>query len=167
MSKNQFIEQVIQEQEYILNRFKFVQSHFPDAQVQQNYIPARFKSKSVNLQYTDIEFAISTSEIWVIPYHKLIFNYNNKEETIMVHAIPSKSKLAYIDHEWVGESNARTLERVIRFSKLAFNLKTSKFNDHMMNECRTNILQFIKNNPESKLDDSNLEERLKRLIIFT
>jgi hypothetical protein len=67
----------------------------------------------------------------------------------------------------VGESNARTVTRVIRFSKLAFNLKTSKFNDQMMNECRTNILQFIKNNPESKLDDSNLEDRLKKLIIFT
>jgi hypothetical protein len=85
----------------------------------------------------------------------------------MVHAIPSKSKLAYIDHEWVGESNTCTLTRVIRFSKLSFNLKTSKFNDQMMNECRTNILEFIKNNPESKLDDSNLEDRLKKLIIFT
>lgn len=167
MPKNQFIEQVIQEQEYTLSRLKFVQSHFPDAQVQQNYIPAVFKSKSVNLHYTDIEFAVHSSEVWVIPYHKLIFNYKDKEEVIMVHAAPSRSLLAYIDREWIGEHNARTVERVIRFSKLAFNLKTSKFNDQMINECRTHILEFIKNNPESRLDDSNLEDRLKKLLIFT
>lgn len=167
MNKNQSIEQVIKEQEYILDRFKFVQSHFPDAQVQQNYIPAAFKSKSVNIQYSDIEFVTCPTEIIIIPYHKLIFRYNDEEEIIKVHAIPTKSKLAYIDHEWADKNEIKILTRVIRFSKLAFNLKTSKFNEQMMNECRTNILGFIKNNSDCKLDDSNLEDRLKKLLIFT
>lgn len=163
MSKNSPIDQCIKEHDYILNRLKFVQSHFPDAQVQENYIPAFFKSKMVGLHYTDIEIINSTHDVIIIPFHKLLFKYNQEEE-IKIYSIPVKSKLAYIDRQY---NNDNQLTKIIKFSKLSFNLKSSRFSDAMSNDCRLHILQFIKDNPDCKLDDSNLEDRLKKLILFS
>lgn len=165
MSKNKPINQSIKEHDYILTRLKFVQTHFPDAQVQEYYVPAFFKSKMVALHYTDIEVINSTIDVTVMPYHKLLFKYDNQEEEIKIHSIPTKSKLAYIDQQHT--SNGFALEKIIKFSKLSFNLKSSKFNDEMVNDCRIHILQFIRDHSDCKLDDSNLEDRLKKLLIFT
>jgi 6-phosphogluconate dehydrogenase len=55
----------------------------------------------------------------------------------------------------------------MKFSRFVFNLKKHNFREDVFNECRSQILTFIKEHPESILDSTHLEERLKKLLAFT
>lgn len=155
-----FIKDTVHELEYQLARQKAVQDKFPQAKVN---CFSEFQSKIVNQNYTKFEFEIRDKGkgLYVLPYCEVDFTFEGKTEIIKVHSMPKANRLAYV--QW----NIDLKGHVIRFSRLAINLKNNDFREDMLNSCRAEIMSFIKNNPGYKLDDRHLEPRLKRLLVFT
>lgn len=155
-----YIKDTVQELEYQLAKHKVVQAKFPDARV--NCL-SEFQSRAVNRNYSKFEFEYEDKikSLYVLPYSEVEFVYGGKTEIIKVHSIPKANRLLHA--HW----NVDLLSYVIRFSRLAINLKNNEFKEDMLNSCRAEIMSFIKHNPEYKLDDKHLEPRLKRLLIFT
>lgn len=160
MTYSSQLDLAISDIEYSLSKYNLVQSHFPDCKLTR-YYPGyitkdpKFISKSVNQNYNNLKFNATSSELSVIPYTELHFNFKDKCEVVNVYSDPQKFILARIN------------DKKISFTKLSINLKNNNFNDKMLNDCRTNILNFIKSNPSYKIDDNHLEPRLKKLLIFT
>lgn len=170
MARNTPISSVVTEAEYITAKYKFVFEHFPDCKIQKSFnefIASKpvFISKMVNNCYTHLDFIRGYSCLNVIPYCKLDFTHNDKTETITINSSPKRSRLVRVATRRNSETKA--WESIIKFSRLAINLKNNNFDDKMLNECRAHIMTFIKNNPQCKLDNKHLEPRLKKLLIFT
>jgi hypothetical protein len=161
MARTKPLEQSIKELEHTLAKYNAVLKVFPDAKIHETYWPARFSSKAVNLIYTKLEFKRHYNTLRVMPYCEVEFEHNGTSELIVVNTSPKYSRLAYIPWSRKGEN------KVIKFSRVAVNLKNNNFKEDMMNECRVHIMNFIKDNPGYKLDDKHLEPRLKKLLLFT
>lgn len=162
MPKARLITDTVKELEYQLAKQKAVQAEFPNAQV--HYF-AGFQSKLVNLNYTKFSFekrsGYRSQGLYVIPYCEVKFTFDGKTEIVKVHSAPRASRLVYL--QW----NRNLGTYVMRFSRVAFNLKNNEFKDEMLNSCRAEIMGFIKNNGSYKMDDKHLEPRLKKLLVFT
>ena len=152
------ITDAIQQSEKRLIIYKAVCDKFPDTTIKYY----GFASKQVNRLYTDLSFERHYSGLYVCPVYKMIVPINdNEEEIIDIHTSPKTSRLIHI--AWNREQKSR----VIKFSRLAINLKNHNFKDDMLRACRTKIMEFIKDNPKYSLDTKHLEPRLKKLLIFT
>lgn len=155
----------ISELNYELQKLKLVQNNFPDAKYFYNFDhKARAKvlefcSKSINANYTDIEFVKDSHNLYAKPHTNLLFTYNGKEEIIKIYSDPKQNRLAFIKTV-KGKST-------MKFSRFVFNLKKHNFREDLFNSCRTNILNFIKEHPGIKLDSKHLEDRLKKLLVFS
>lgn len=160
MSRHKSLEQTIKNAKRTLARYEAVIKVFPDAQIHETYLPHSFSSKSVNQNYSKLQFETRYSRLTVMPYCEIDFEFEGNTETVIVHSSPKYSRLAYIP--WT-----RNGEKIIRFSRVSINLKNNNFKDEMMNDCRVAIMNFVKNNPGHKLDDKHLEPRLKNLLAFT
>lgn len=158
MARARLISDTVQDIEYQLAKHKAVQAAFPDAKV---HYSAGFQSKLVNQNYTKFEFERRYRGLYVLPYCEVKFDFNGKTEIVKVHSKPKANRLLYL--HW-----SRDLRNyIIKFSRVAFNLKNNEFKDDMLAHCRAEIMLFIKNNPSYKMDDKHLEPRLKKLLIFT
>lgn len=158
MSKSRLVTNSIKELEFELAKQKAVQKEFPNAKI-HHYVG--FRSKDVNQSYTKFEFYNRPYGVWAVPYCEVKLDFDGKTEIIKVHSCPKANRLVYLG--W--DRNLR--DNIIKFSRIAFNIKNNGFKDEMLNSCRAEIMTFIKNNPKYKLDDKHLEPRLKRLLIFT
>lgn len=158
------LSKAIEDDELTLAQYKAILSEFPDAILSEtwsgyrNQVITSFSSKIVNTQYHKLSFEPGYGGIVVAPYCEVKCVHDDIEYVLKVHSIPKSSRLVYI----------RWREKVIRFSRLSFNLKNKEFSikDDMLNECRSQILSFIKDHPGYKLDDKYLEPRLKKLLCF-
>lgn len=157
---SQAIDDLIKNMEYNLARLKTVQAHFPNVKVHGDNT---FSDKNVNRIYTHFRFESTYGTLSVIPYYELPFTFNGKEETIVVFSAPRRSRLAKIG--W--RRDPTTQKKTISFSRLAINMKNNQFKDDMLNSCKAEIMNFIKNNPGHLLDTKHLEPRLKKLLMFT
>jgi len=178
MARNIELKSIIDDAEYISEKYKFVLSHFPDAKLQKHYPgyitkSPTFISKSVNQQYTHLKFDSNICRVNVLPYVKLNFEYKGNTEEIIIHSSPKRSLLAKIatpkskfTKSYILNNKGEYDKRIV-FARLAINLKNNNFDDKMMNDCRTHILKFIQQNPGYKIDDKYLEPRLKKLLAFT
>lgn len=155
-----FIKDAVHELEYQLAKHKAVQAKFPQSKV--NCL-GEFQARIINREYTKFEFAVRDNGkgLYVLPYCEVSFTFEDKTEIIKVHSLPKANRLAYV--QW----NIDLRAHVIKFSRLAINLKNNNFKEDMLNHCRAEIMSFIKNNPGYKLDDRHLEPRLKKLLVFT
>lgn len=158
MAKARFIKDTVKDLELELAKQKAVQAQFPDAKV---HYYAGFQSKQVNQNYTKFDFESRSYGLFVIPYCEVSFDFDGKTEIVKVYSAPKSNRLAYL--QW----NVDLRNYVIKFSRVAINLKNNKFKDDMLNACRAEIMGFIKKNPRYKLDDKHLEPRLKKLLVFT
>lgn len=161
MARTKPLEQSIKETRHTLAKYNAVLAAFPDAKIHETYWPVRFSSKAVNQVYTNLKFEKRYNTLRVMPYCEVEFEFDGKTETVTVNSSPKYSRLAYIPWRRKDE------EKVIKFSRVAINLKNNNFKDDMMNDCRVAIMNFIKDNPGYKLDDKHLEPRLKKLLLFT
>jgi len=158
MARSRSIDDHIKETEYALAKYNAVKAEFPDARV--NYY-MEFTAKSVNKRYSNIGFETRYGGLFVLPYYPVKLEHNGQEELIKVHSSPRANRLVYLQHLY------RENKKVMRFSRLAINLKNNKFKDDMLNACRAEIMKFIAANPGYQLDDKHLEPRLKKLLLFT
>jgi hypothetical protein len=158
MSRARLISATVNELEFELAKQKAVQKEFPNAKV--HYF-AGFQSKDVNQNYTKFDFERRSYGLWVVPYCEVKFEFNGKTEIVKVHSAPKANRLCYLS--W----NRELRGQVLKFSRLAINLKNNQFREDMLNSCRAEIMTFIKTNPGYKMDDKHLEPRLKKLLVFT
>ena len=159
MKKKTSINDLIFDLEKKLALCKFILNQVPDAKV-HNYGHG-FSAKSVNLNYTNFEFIQGYNTIYVVPYLELIFEYNGSSQKVRINSSPRSSRLAYVTYD-LGRKGY-----VLKFSKLAVNLKKNKFKEDMLNDCRIQILNFIKKYPNHTVDYSHLDPKLKKLLCFT
>jgi len=150
----------IQEYEFKLAKLKAVQDAFPNAKT-DFYLD--FHDPSVNQNYTNYSFERSYNGLFVVPYCEVKFTYNNKEEITRVHSIPRRNKLVHLT--WRRDPGSK--KRIMKFARMAINMKNNKFKDDMFNACKAEIMSFIKDNPNYILDTKHLEPRLKKLLLFT
>ena len=160
MSYLKKIDQIIEDTERKLALLHFVKQNVPDVKV-HNGKYCRFTAKSVNSTYNNFDFITTHNGLYVTPYIQLNFEYDGKVEKIKISSSPRTNRLAY--HQY----NYRTKTRTIKFSRLLFNLKNNNFKEDMLNACQIKILDFIKQRPDSKLDQKHLSPRLKKLLLFT
>lgn len=164
----------IEEAEYELQKMKFVLQKYPDAKYfydldyKNKTKTLGFCAKSINTDYTHLEFLKDSHSLYVMPSIRLTFSYNGKEEEIKIFSSPKQNRLAYIMNTSSNMLSKRNKSKsIMKFSRFVFNLKKHNFRDDVFNECRSQILTFIKEHPESILDSTHLEERLKKLLAFT
>lgn len=160
MSRSRLITDTVKELEYTLAKQRAVQAVFPDAKV-HHYLG--FTSKSVNQNYTKFEFQRRSYGLYVLPYAEVDFTWNDTKEVIKIHSSPRANKLVYTS--W--RKSPVNGKRVMKFARVAINMKNNAFKDDMLNACRAEIMNFIKDNPGYHMDDKHLEPRLKKLLIFT
>lgn len=160
MARHKSLTQKIKETQQTLAKYEAVIKAFPDAKIHETYIPNSFSSKEVNQNYTKLKFEAKYGRLIVMPYSEVEFEFEGNIEVAIVHSSPKYNRLAYTP--WT-----RNKEKIIRFSRVAFNFKNNNFKDDMMNDCRVAIMNFIKDNPGHKLDQKHLEPRLKKLLLFT
>lgn len=177
MAKPILLSGRITEAEYVLAKYKTVLEKFPDCIIKGSYYSfidknPNFVSKSVNTEYTNLKFESNSWQLSVYPYCVVPFEFNGNKEEIIVRPSPQKSILARINRKSTYGNPARPYQATstkitIKFARLAFNLKHNAFDDKMLNDCRVNILEFIKSNPGADIDKKYLEPRLKKLLAFT
>jgi len=160
MAKIKTLSEHIADTEILLAKYKLVQSKFPDARMCY-YNPNRYASKDVNTEYTKLEFSPSHWNLTVSPYAELKFNNNGKEEIIRIDSLPRRNRLLR-----VGWRPGKDGKKTIKISRFIFNMKKNKFKEDLFNECRAQVMEFIKNTPGTNLDDKHLEPRLKKLLMF-
>lgn len=160
MAKNKPLSEHIAETEVLLAKYKLVHEKFPDAHMCY-YDPNRYASKAVNTEYTKLEFNPSYWNLTVSPYTELKIDVNGKEEVIRIDSLPRRNRLLRLTYRG-GKDN----KRVIKISRFVFNMKKNKFKEDLFNECRAQIMDYIKNTPGTSLDDKHLEPRLKKLLMF-
>lgn len=170
----------VNEYEYFLARYKFVQSHFPDAKAINSYDPSasrrthniEFLSKSVNTNYTDVKFITKYNTLYIAPVVTLSFSHImngiEKIEDIVIGSSPKINRLAYIKYYSNAKGSGKpAYQSKIAFSRFMFNMKKYNFNESIFNSCRSAIMQFIQENSGIPMDDKHLEPRLKKLLIYT
>jgi hypothetical protein len=92
----------IEEAEYELQKMKFVLQKYPDAKYfydldyKNKTKTLGFCAKSINTDYTHLEFLKDSHSLYVMPSIRLTFKYNNKEEEIKIFSSPKQNRLAYI-----------------------------------------------------------------------
>lgn len=163
MSKKKLFitEELLKSKERELEKYKFVNKNFPGAEIIPMRRETRFASKLVNSNCTDFDFRETHNSLFVIPYFKLIFKFEDKEEVIKVHSIPKMSRLAYIPWRRLNK------KRIMKFSKLAFNIKRNNFTEAMLTTCKVRIMKFIQSKDDCEMDTKHLDPRLKKLLTFS
>lgn len=162
MPRSKLLTDAIQEQEITLLKYKAILESFPDAKIHQAADGnITFSSKRVNQTYNQLKFDVRYQALRVVPSFDFEFIHNNTITLVPIYSSPKYNRLAYLRIDW------KTRDRLIKFSRLAINIKNNHFNEAMLNECRVHIMNFIKSNPTYKLDEKHLDPKLKKLLLFT
>lgn len=160
MSKPRPITDLVKETEYALAKYKAVHAAFPEARCNYYF---EFSDKNVNQKYTQYTFEKSYNGLYVIPYCEVPFEYDGKEEIIKVHSQPRRNKLVHLT--WATDPTSK--KRIMKFARVAINMKNNNFKEEMLNACKAEIMLFVKEHPGYHLDTKHLEPRLKKLLLFT
>lgn len=159
MGKSKPVTEYIRHTEYNLAKFKAVIAQFPDAKTNGE---GEFVSKSVNNSYTNLSFEKRYGGLFVIPTCEVIFTYNDKEEIVKIHSAPRYNRLVYANR-WRRTADGKS---IMKFSRLAINLKNNAFKEDMLSACGAEIMKYIGENPGYHLDTKHLAPRLKKLLMF-
>jgi len=151
------IEESINYLEQELKALNFLSSKYKD--LQMNYDNS-FSSKLVNSTYTNLNFIdrgylVATASI----IEKIEFNGIVKEYKI--YTIPRELLICRL------EFNKETNSYDIAFPKIRTNIKTNKFRPELYKEAKIKIIEFISKNSGRKINDKNLDEQIKNLLIFS
>jgi hypothetical protein len=160
------ISEYLKQIDYVSAKIKFLQKEIPDLKVKTDlgFISKnpRFAAKSVNQNYTGIDFHSKYRTLSVRPYQELEFTYGDKTETIKVFSDPGYSRLVYIKRN-TGVKNSW----ILNFSKIKINFERNNFNESMLKDCYLQIVQFIKKFPKYEMNTKHLDPKLKNLLAFS
>ena len=151
---------------YQLAKFEFLLDKYPDITTffkSDNILdPYGYKSKSINSIYDDFAINSSRYSIIVSPYLNVPFIYNGTTEIIKIHSSPTNITLAKVS----SISDKTGWFNVIKFSNYINKFSNNKINETCLNKCRLAIINFIKQNPNHKLIDKNIDPKIKKLLSF-
>lgn len=159
MSRLEPLSKKVEEMEHEIAKHKAVLEKFPDAKL--HYYMGYF-SKEVNNQYTAFSFEKQYSGLFVVPYCEVEFTHQNKTEYVKVSSVPRASRLVHLFRD-----RKNGYKPVIKFSRFTINLKNNQFKEDMLNSCRAEIMNYIKDHPGVPIDKKHLEPRLQKLLLFT
>jgi len=158
----QLLKNSISELEINLAIQKAVFNKFPDAKI--NYA-GELSSKTVNKEYNRYSFFKSAYGISLKLRYELEVNINGQIHIADIHSDSNREySILYVTS---SESNKYFKLDTIKFPNYIKTFKRCKVRSDIFNECRVEILEFIKKYPHYKIDNSNIEPRLKKLLIFT
>lgn len=163
------IREYLKQVDYITAKVNFLQKEIPDLKIkfEPGFIPKypKFAAKSVNQNYTGLDFHSKYSTLSVRPYQELEFTYDGVTEKIRVYSDPGYSRLVYI--KYTRNNNFRPISKTIHFSRMKINFERNNFNESMLSSCRIQILDFIKKYPKCEINDKHLDPKLKNLMAFS
>lgn len=148
------------ELEHELSKHKAVLAMFPNAKYHYWY---GYTSNMVNNLYTGFSFEKQYSGLYVVPYCEVEVTFDGKTEFVKVHAEPRMNKLVHMTRD---RKNG-TWKPMMKLAKFALNLENHGFKDDMLNSCRAEIMNYIKDHAGIPLDKKHLEPRLQKLLLFT
>lgn len=154
------VKEVIADLELDLALKKAVFNKFPDATVTRGV----YSSKLVNRYYNKFAFESNSYSLSVRLRSELDVEYNNRTYIVDVLGTANQSyRLAHL-----GSTNPKSPFQYdcIQFANFIKEFKKHKVRDDILNECRVEILEYIRKNPKYKIDETNLEPRLKKLLVF-
>lgn len=153
------LPQTVANLELQLTTQKEVLKVFPDATI--HYYNG-FQSKTVNKNYTHYDFERNFYSVYFMPYSVVEFDFNGVKQVVKIRSRPHKSRILYKSYQCQDKKD------VIRFSRIALNMKTHDFNSNgnILQDIKIEIVKFITANPSLSINDRHLDPRLKKLIAF-
>lgn len=158
MSRHDPLNKKIEEMEYELAKHKAVIAKFPDAKI---HYYMGYSSKTVNGEYTGFNFEKQWTGLYVAPYYEVELEHLGKTEYIKVSSIPRANRLIHKTRDRKND-----YKPILRFCRFAINLKNNQFKEDMLNSCKAEIMNYVKDNPGIPIDKTHLEPRLQKLIMF-
>lgn len=173
MKKSKTVQESVERIEYSLEKYKFILSQFPDAELRstmEGWIPVSpiFASKNINDKCTHFDFVNNYYGLYVKPRCELSFTFKDKTEIINIYSSPFKNllvKKCYIRNK--SKNGSYDYKSVLRFTNLAKRFLGLNFSESTINHFRTEIAKFIVQNSQCELDRKNLDPRLQKLLLFT
>lgn len=164
MIRSRKLKDIIVDTEYKLEKYKFVLSKFPDAQILGTK-HFGFKSETVNHNYDKIEFIKDRRSLSIARISIIEFEYNGKKENIIIHSSPLKRRLAYLilHRDW----RKRKRHYIMKFSEFSRSLKDNEFDNKIINDCCLEILNFINTKNNYDIDKSKLDPRIDKILFLT
>lgn len=154
------VNDTINSLEYNLSKLKFVQENFPkvklQADIEENFI---FSSKLVNSNFSDFKIVSGTYDIKLLVYKMLEFEYNGNTEIVVINSIPKSCKIVDV---YFKDSKL-----IVKIHKPIFKSKNKDIYKQVSNECDLAILEFAKEHPSAKFDETITNSRVEKLLILS
>jgi hypothetical protein len=187
-NKHANIDDAISDSEYVLAKYKFIKNLYPDITLNGYYNgfvskDPHFLSKTINDTYTKFSFDIRWSSarnkdkiLVAYRFSEIEFDYNGKKEIIKVYASPRNKTVASIERPdtfaipKIGNGTVQKkvkFEKTIVFTPFIKNLAESKYDEKLLKECQAIAINFIQNHSDCKIDKTNLDARISKLLLFT
>ena len=157
MSRTKTLSLFVSDLDYNLAKHQFILSKYPDAIINAY---GEILSKTINSSYNKFNFVEEYRRVYVQPYCELEFSFKDKTELIKIYSKPQKVRLVYINYDY------KQMKYTMKFSRLKINMKSNNFKETMLEECKKQIIQFIKKNQWIEMDTKHLDPRLKQLLSF-
>lgn len=179
------IDEIIRFNKYYLAKCEFVQKHFSDIKVSRYYNTTsifniskkygnqtysslhppliEFSSTTINSNFTNVEFCIKYNTLYVTTYSYLEFTYDGKDELIPIFCRPKQNKIACTQRIFIR--NAKPQDKII-FSSYVKKFAKNNFKDDLLKQSRSHIIKFIEKFSNYEIDKSNLDDKVKQLLIF-
>lgn len=156
------IDEEIRSQERYLAICNAIKKQFPKAQVSGSFGTTNFyfSSSEVNSIFTHYEIDKTNAWLKFKPYIIAGFLIDKEMTTIRVHSKPYTCTLAEITRY----PNKPSIMRFKNFNKSLFKNKAV---EHFLDSCKTEIMNYIKENSHVTLDKSNLDPQIKKFLAFT
>lgn len=134
---------------YRIALLEFASAQFDDVKEISNEFTSEKASKHIN------GFDIKENPYWleINPCHFADFEYDGKIQTVKIYTYPRRLNLAGIRYK----------DDTIYFYKN----NLSAFNKDLKLKIRQLIADFITKHSDKKIDDTNLDPKIKKLIAFT
>ena len=160
----------ISELEYDLAKLKFVESKYPGYKLNydkktEQYI---FSHKKISSEYSKYNIHYYSGSIALTVYDELDFIFNNEHEKIIIGCIPKICDITTIFNDIKPRKPSEPIEydRKIVVYNLKFKSKNPEMRKKMQNILDLEIIKFIKQHSNIKLDE-HIPERIKKLLIFS
>lgn len=149
----------ISQAKFSLAKLEYIKSLYPDIK----YYRGRFSSKAINSSYEQVECNNSWSGLEMLVYKTIKFKYGELETDINIYSIPNTNKIATLKYSYAGGKQNIT----ISFTKFCKTFKSKKYDESILKKVRHATLDYLEKYKNYKVDYTNLDEKTKKLLLFT
>ena len=161
---NELIKQTsseIQQKQFELAKLKHLQAIYPDIK----YFRGIFSTKQVNENYDEVLIESTYSGLELKAYKKIEFKYGELITETKVFSSPYINKIAVISYEY--DYVKHTSKSKIKFTRYCQTFKSKKFDSIVLKKVRESTIQFLDQHKNYIIDDTNLDPKLKKILLFS